>query len=115
MYYILLSDVELQEIAKQVISIYASFKVTYGQEENSQISFDDDNKVYQLALVEGYFEPELYLYIHMEIKNGLLWVNWDATEDFLLTQLEEHIPKEQIVLGFLEPEDRQESGYAIGE
>ena len=71
--------------------------------------------MYQLAVVEGYFEPELHLMIHMEIKDNLVWINWDNTDEFIAYRLEEMgVPKEQIVLGFLSPEERSETEYAQG-
>jgi XisI protein len=52
--------------------------------------------------------------IHVEIIDGLVWVQRDGTEAGITNDLiEAGIPKSDIVLGFQEPNARQYTGYAV--
>ncbi|AFY74778.1 XisI protein [Synechococcus sp. PCC 7502] len=52
--------------------------------------------------------------IHIEIIDGLVWVQRDGTESIVTNELvEAGIPKSDIVLGFQEPSFRQYTGYAV--
>jgi hypothetical protein len=52
--------------------------------------------------------------LHIDIIDGLMWIQQDGTEDGIAYELEEAgIPKSSIVLGFHEPEVRQYTGYAV--
>jgi hypothetical protein len=54
--------------------------------------------------------------LHLEIKNNLIWIHRDETEDGIAADLEQHgIPKEQIVLAFHPPYKRPDTGFATGE
>lgn len=52
--------------------------------------------------------------IHVDIIDGLVWIQQDGTEDGIAIELEKaSIPKSSIVLGFHEPKVRQYTGYAV--
>ncbi|MDJ0589427.1 MAG: XisI protein [Pleurocapsa sp. MO_226.B13] len=52
--------------------------------------------------------------LHIEIKQDKVWIHWDGTEDGFIIYLEEHgVPPSQIVQGWLPPEMRQHTPYAI--
>jgi XisI protein len=52
--------------------------------------------------------------IHIEIIDGKVWIQVDGTEDGVAEELmQAGIPKEDIVLGFHEPEVRQYTGFAV--
>ncbi len=52
--------------------------------------------------------------IHVNIIDGMVWIQRDGTEDGIAIELEQAgIPKENIVLGFQEPDVRKHTGYAV--
>lgn len=111
----MIPEIELKKVVRQLIEFYASLKVTYG-DENNQIIIDDNQNVYELKIIEGFFQPELVTLIQIEIRNQLIWINHDGTDEFLAYRLEKMgVPKNQIVLGFLQLSDRMLSDYANGE
>ena len=109
----MLTEFELVNVTKNIIQFYASLKIVYGYEDSNQIIFDEGHMCFELRVVDGFFQPELVLLISIEIKNGLLWVHYDATEEFIPLRLEDMgVAKKQIVLGYLTPEQRLETEYA---
>jgi hypothetical protein len=51
---------------------------------------------------------------HIEIIDGKIWIQSDNTEEGIATDLERAgISKDEIVLGFRQPEDRPFTGYAV--
>jgi len=53
--------------------------------------------------------------LHFDIINGKIWVQQNGTEWEVGEMLEAHgVPKHDIVAGFLPPELRGYSGYAVG-
>ena len=54
--------------------------------------------------------------LHVEIKDGRIWIQHDGTEKGLANQLVEMgVPKQDIVLAFHEPEVLQFTGFGTGE
>lgn len=52
--------------------------------------------------------------IHIEIREGKIWIQRDGTEDGIAYELlSAGIPKEVIVLGFHEPSVRPHTGFAV--
>jgi hypothetical protein len=55
------------------------------------------------------------IFVHIDIKDGLVWVQCDNTELNVVDRLlEQGIPEKQIVLGFQAPHHRQYTGFATG-
>lgn len=53
--------------------------------------------------------------IHMDFKDGKIGVQHDGTDLPVVDELEKAgVPKEDIVLGFIPPDRRQYTGYAVG-
>jgi len=53
--------------------------------------------------------------IHIDIKNGKIWLQWNGTEDDIAADLVTMgVPKEDIVLGFQSPFMRKFTEYAVG-
>jgi hypothetical protein len=53
--------------------------------------------------------------IHVDIKDGKIWIQRDFTEEGIPNQLVElGVPKTDIVLGFRSPYVRQFTGFAEG-
>jgi XisI protein len=84
-------------------------------EIEEEIVFDRDRDRYLLIDV-GWNQKE-YVYgttIHIDIKDGKIWIQRNNTEINLADRLVENgIPKENIVIGLHSPFMRQFSGYAV--
>jgi hypothetical protein len=83
----------------------------------SQTIFDTERDHYVLASV-GWSEGAHRVFgtvIHIDIKDGKIWVQWDGTEDAIADQLVEcGVPKSDIVIGFHSPYKRQFTEFAVG-
>jgi hypothetical protein len=81
-----------------------------------QVVFDTEHDRYLLIDV-GWNQKE-YVYgtlVHIDIKNGKVWIQQNNTEINLAERLVERgVPKENIVIGLHSPFMRQFSGYAVG-
>ncbi len=78
-------------------------------------AFDSDSDQYAI-LSEGWDQQRHHhgCLIHIEIRNGKVWIQRDGTEDGVATELvEAGIAKSDIVLGFHEPSVRPHTGFAI--
>jgi hypothetical protein len=89
--------------------IYANVNV------KNRAAFDSETDQY-IIVSEGW-DCQRHLHsvlLHIEIINGKVWVQYDGTEDGITEELlKAGIPKEDIVLGFHEPEIRPHTGFAI--
>lgn len=88
---------------------YANVKV-----HNRQV-FDRQTDRY-LILCEGWDRQHHHhsCLIHVEIINERVWIQLDNTEDGIAEELiAAGIPKQDIVLGFHEPEIRPYTGFAV--
>jgi XisI protein len=81
----------------------------------AQTIFDTAHDHYQL-LYNGWhntkriFGPAL----HLDIKEGKIWIQWNGTEDDIAAELVAlGVPKDDIVLGFHTPRMRQYTEYAV--
>jgi hypothetical protein len=82
----------------------------------SQLVIDTDNHHYQLLYVGWQGENRIYgCPIHLDIKDGKIWIQQDFTEVGIAQRLMERgVPKSDIVLGFRSPFMRQLSDFAVG-
>lgn len=82
----------------------------------SQLVFDTTNHHYQLLFTGWQGEKRVYgCPIHIDLKDGKIWIQQDFTEVGIAQQLlERGVPKSDIVLGFRSPFMRQLSGFAVG-
>jgi hypothetical protein len=82
-----------------------------------QTIFDSEHDHYQLLYVgwRGY-QRDFGCILHLDIKNGKIWIQHDGTEVGIANQLVElGVPKQDIVLAFHDPYIRQYTDFAIGE
>jgi hypothetical protein len=81
-----------------------------------QIIFDTEHDHY--LLIDLGWERKQYVYgaiVHIDIKDGKIWIQRNNTEINLADRLVEMgVQKEKIVIGFQSPFTRQFSGYAVG-
>lgn len=102
-----------QTICK-ILRYYVNIKYA-NAEINNRAAFDRDNDQY-LIISEGWQNKKRHhsCLIHVEIIEGKVWIQCDNTEDGIANDLVvAGIPKQEIVLGFREPNIRQYTGFAI--
>ncbi|MBW4488924.1 MAG: XisI protein [Trichocoleus desertorum ATA4-8-CV12] len=82
----------------------------------TQIIFDTEHDHYQLMYVGWHNKRRVYgAVLHLDIKDGKIWVQWNGTEEDIASSLVElGVPKQDIVLGFQAPYKRQFTEFAIG-
>ncbi|NEO41515.1 MAG: XisI protein [Moorea sp. SIOASIH] len=101
-----------RSIIKQLLSQYASYKPSHGDIEIHSI-FDTENDHYQVMAIGWDKKERVYgCSVHLEIKNGKIWIQnnnteWDIGQDLVNM----NVPKNDIVIGFQPPSMRQYSGY----
>jgi hypothetical protein len=102
-----------REVIVSILSDYAQIPYAYGNIETKKI-FDKDKDHYLLVNVGWENEQRVYgCIIHIDIIDGKIWIQKDGTENGIVDELEKAgILKENIVLGFREPELRKFTGYA---
>lgn len=90
--------------------------VAVTDEIEMQILIDRQHDHYQLLHV-GWRDGEHPVYgcvVHVDIKNGKIWIQRDFTEDGVALELmEAGVPKEDIVLAFQSPYKRQFTDFAV--
>jgi XisI protein len=97
-----------------VLEPYAHIDYANVDVKNRRV-FDRETDQY-IILSEGWTQQK-HLHsclLHLEIISGKVWIQLDNTEDGIAEELiQAGIPKEDIVLGFHEPEIRQYTGFAL--
>ncbi|MGG6264554.1 XisI protein [Leptolyngbya sp. AN03gr2] len=80
-----------------------------------QLVFDPEHDHYQLLDVGWDGLKRIYhCYIHLDIKDGKIWIQRNMTESDLAADLVDMgIPKEDIVLGLHPPYKRAYTGYGV--
>lgn len=103
-----------REILENILQYYASLPYRYGEVTNHIVINRDRNHF--MLLHEGW-ENHRRVYgtiIHVEIRDGKIWIHYDGIEDGITEELvAAGVPKNQIVLAFHPPEIRQHTGYAV--
>jgi hypothetical protein len=87
------------------------------QEYEVQTIFDTERDRYQLLYVGWRGNKRIFgCILHLNIKNGKIWIQHDGTEIGIANQLAEMgVPRQDIVLAFHEPEVRQFTDFGTGE
>jgi aspartyl-tRNA synthetase len=78
--------------------------------------FDDVNGHYEMLYMGWEGRRRVHgTVIHVDIRNGKVWVQFDGTEDGITEEMvEAGIPRDQIVLGFHSVHKRKLTPYAVG-
>jgi hypothetical protein len=96
----LLTDYAAAPIANGEIDCYTVFDTRQDHYQVMNVGWDGHRRVYGCVL-------------HLDIKDGKIWVEQNMTEMRVAQELvEQGIKKEDIVLGFQAPEMRQYTEYA---
>ncbi|MBG1268175.1 XisI protein [Nostoc sp. WHI] len=103
-----------RQLVQQILHDYSEQKPANGNIEVETI-FDPERDHYQIVHVG--WEGQDWVHsciIHIDIKNGKIWLQWNGTEDDIAANLvAAGVPKEDIVLGFQSPFMRQFTEYAV--
>ena len=81
----------------------------------AQTIFDTERDHYQL-LYSGWHQKKRIFgpVLHLDIKDGKIWIQWNGTEDDIAAELVAcGVPKHDIVLGFHTPMLRKYTEYAV--
>ncbi|MEG4517963.1 MULTISPECIES: XisI protein [unclassified Microcoleus] len=105
---------EYRDLIYKILSYYASMKYRYGDINSTVIVSQDRNHF--LLMKEGWEGKRRvhYCLVHVEIRNGKIWIQYDGIEDGITDELVEGgVPENSIVLAFHSPEVRKHTGFAI--
>lgn len=104
---------QYRQIIEKILSDYASIPYAYGDIETETV-FDRDRDHYLLMNVSWDTRRVHGALVHLDIRDGKIWVQRDGTERGIAYDLEDAgIPKIQIVLGFHELAVRPHTGFAV--
>ncbi len=98
---------------EKLIKSRSNYKSSFGEIEVQNI-FDRENDHYELVNLgwNGHKRIRGCL-LHIDIKDGKIWIQHDGTEDGVADDLVEMgVPKEDIVLAFHPPFKRKYTGFA---
>lgn len=99
---------------QEVIGRHTAYPPSYGEVELQTI-FDTERDHYQLVHAGWHKKYRQYgCLIHIDIKNGKIWIQHDGTETGVANELVElGIPKEEIVLAYHPIYQREYTGFAV--
>jgi hypothetical protein len=104
-----------RQIVQEILKEYGEAQPGYGNIEVETI-FDTERDHYQIVHVG--WEGQNWVHsciIHIDIKGGKIWLQWNGTEDDIAANLvAAGVSKEDIVLGFQSPFMRKFTEYAVG-
>lgn len=102
------------QTVQEVIIEHQSFANQSGN-QNYECVFDTVNNRFLLVEVGWQNDERFYaIVVHIDIIEGKLWIQRDATEDGIIDSLLElGIPKDHIVLGYHSPFIRQFTEFAV--
>ena len=104
-----------RKVIRELIETYAQYKPARGDVQ-IEVIFDEYNDHYEL-IYAGWNGPYRIhgSVIHIDIRSGKVWIQYDGTEDGIAEELvEAGIPRDRIVLAFKPPEIRPYMDFAIG-
>jgi len=100
-------------VIERTLSEYVAGPYRYG-DVSTDVVFDRAHDRY-LVVDTGWQRGERVYgtIVHVDIRDGLVWVQYDGTDrPVALALVEAGVPREKIVLGFREPELRKYTGFA---
>ena len=109
-------DVNLYaELAQKILKEKANYKPANPNVE-IQTVFDTENNRYLMLHVGWRGESRVYgCVVHIEIKNGKIWIQQDGTEDGVANDfIAAGVPKQDIVIGWHYPPVRKYTEFAVG-
>jgi hypothetical protein len=109
-----MEKLDYRHLIKCLLIEHAKYPLQDESVEN-QLIFDGENDHYQLVYIGWQGEKRIYACpIHIDIKDGKIFIQRDFTEAGIAQQLvEQGVPKSDIVLSFRSPFVRKFSEFAI--
>lgn len=105
---------DYRQIIENLLREYVDF-LDQDDAIQQELVFDREHDRY--LLVETGWQDNKRIYgpfLHLDIKDGKVWIQHDGTEDGIAYELEAAgIPKDQIVLGYRSFERRKLTEYAV--
>jgi hypothetical protein len=104
-----------RKIVQEILTQYHQINEKSGSTTESALAFDEVHDQYLLLLM-GWQKDERIksVMIHIRLKNKLIWIEEDWTEEGIANELlKEGIPKSDIVLAFYPQEERKFTEFAI--
>ena len=103
-----------RDLIKSILQEHAQHKPTYGDIE-VELILDDERGHYELSYIGWDSYRRIHgSVIHVDIRDGKIWVQHDGTEEGVASRLlEEGVPPEQIVLAFQHPYKRKYTPFAV--
>ena len=103
-----------QEIVTELLEGYAK-EWSDGAQLSFEVVFDTVRHRYQLVCLGWINDDYIHnVLIHIDIKDGKVWLQKNTTETFVAEVLTElGVPKSDIVLGLQPPEYRKYTAYAV--
>lgn len=105
---------QYRQIIRETLNPYVDISYANIDAINQSV-FDPQTDRYLIVSVGWGKEGRVYsCLIHVDIEKGKVWIQQDGTQDGIANELvQAGIPKEDIVLGFHEPEIRPHTGFAV--
>ncbi|MBW4648225.1 MAG: XisI protein [Kastovskya adunca ATA6-11-RM4] len=109
-----MEKLDYSQLIKNLLKEHAKYPLKEESIEK-QLIFNTENDHYQLVHIGWQDEKRIYAcLIHIDIKDGKIWIQRDFTEAGIAQQLvEQGVPKSDIVLSFRSPFVRKFSEFAI--
>lgn len=103
-----------RQIVRQVLTEQAH-PYAHSDDVETEVICDTEHDHYQLSYVGWEDQQRIFnLILHLDIKDGKIWVQYNGTEAAIAQLLvEKGVPASDIVLGFHSPFKRQFSRYAV--
>lgn len=111
--------IEMRQIIEIVLNEKAEFYRRINDQKTDEnmveVVFDRERDKFVLFNIAWEkYERTYYTVAHLDIINGKIWIQKDATEEGIATDLERlGVPKDKIVLAFRSPALRKYSEYAF--
>ena len=104
-----------RQLVKQILTEHNQHKSAYGDVEEYTL-FNEKEDRYLLLSAGWYEHRRIYgCLIHIDIKNGKIWIQYDGTEVGVANELVAlDVPKQDIVLAFQPPYARKHTEFAAG-
>jgi hypothetical protein len=106
---------QYRQFIEQILTEYSHYKPSYGEVELEMI-IDTTHDHYQLLSV-GWNKLERIhgSILHIDIRDGKIWIQYDGTEEGIANRLVEYgVPRDDIVLAFHPPYKRPYTTFAVG-
>jgi hypothetical protein len=103
-----------RQAVERVLTVYTTIPYAHGDLRCEAI-FDREHDRYGLVTVGWNAGKRVhFLLVHIDIRDGKIWIEKDNTEDGIATELvQAGVPKSHIVLAFHSPEARKHTEYAV--